>query len=69
MRMWEIREGDYNRGESKRDYFNHHGESKDRELKEAYECGFEDGYEEAMKEIEGHNAYRSYSSYNRMRKR
>jgi hypothetical protein len=45
--MWEIRESD----ESKR--FGHRMGRKysDSEIEEAYECGFEDGYEKAMKEI------------------
>lgn len=66
MRMWEIREGDYSpkhRGE----YYGHKGAEheyhKDRELKEAYECGYEDGYEEAMREIEGHHAYSRMRRY------
>lgn len=63
MRMWEIREGDYS-PKRKGSFYERHGseygkesEHKDHELKEAYECGFEDGYEEAMREIEGHHTY------------
>ena len=33
------------------------------ELKEAYECGYEDGYEEAMKEVEGRHAYSRMRRY------
>jgi phosphoenolpyruvate carboxylase len=36
--------------------------SNDRELKEAYECGYEEGYEDAMRELEGK------STHGRMRK-
>ena len=61
MRMWEIREGDYS--PKHRGYSHQSSErGKDRELKEAYECGYEDGYEDAMREVEGHH------SYNRMKK-
>lgn len=67
MRMWEIREGDYSPkrkgsyyGRQKSEYG---GEYKDHELKEAYECGYEDGYEEAMREMEGHHAYSRMRRY------
>jgi flagellar biosynthesis/type III secretory pathway protein FliH len=46
-RMWEIKEKGY--------------KSKS-ELEEAYECGFEDGYEKAMKEFK-HASYRDMDSY------
>ena len=47
------------------DYYGHHkgSEYKDHELKEAYECGFEEGYEEAMREIEGHHPYSRMKKY------
>lgn len=53
-RMWEIREGydhDYRMGR------------KDKSVEEAYECGFEDGYEAAMKEIEEMHERKGMSSY------
>ena len=69
MRMWEIREGDYT-PKRKGGYYGRHkseygkeSEYKDYELKEAYECGFEDGYEEAMKEVEGRHAYSRMRKY------
>lgn len=48
MRMWEIRE---NAGKYDSDYRTgmRHKENK---LQEAYDCGFEDGYEKAVEEIE-----------------
>ncbi len=48
MRMWEIRE---NTGKYDSDYRMgmKHKESK---LQEAYDCGYDDGYEKAMEEIE-----------------
>ena len=61
MRMWEIREGDYQQ-KHRGDYYGRHKSSEKDEVEEAEECGFEDGYKEAMKEIEGHHAY------NRMRR-
>ena len=51
-RMWEIRE--------------HHSEPgykmsrRNPELEEAYECGFEDGYNKAMKEIKYGERMRRY---------
>ena len=47
MRMWEIRE---NAGRYDSDY--RMGMKKDGKLQEAYDCGFEDGYEKAMEELE-----------------
>lgn len=69
MRMWEIREGHYdrrgrNRDENELDGYGRSrtmGHTKDADLKEAYECGYEDGYEEAMKEFE-------HKSYGRMKR-
>lgn len=52
MRMWEIREGRYGR-----DYWDDKREKSDdyrygmKSSKEIYKCGYEDGYEEAMKEL------------------
>ena len=57
MKMWEIREG----------YGNRH----DDETKEAYECGYEDGYGDAMKEVYGERGNygnrKGYGYGNRMR--
>jgi hypothetical protein len=51
--MWEIREGhDYRMGR------------KDKSVEEAYECGYEDGYDAAMEEL---GERRSMRSYRRMR--
>jgi len=47
MRMWEIRE---NTGKYDSDY--RMGMKKESKLQEAYDCGFEDGYEKAMEELE-----------------
>lgn len=44
MRMWQIREGYDPR------YGERHGGD---EVKEAYECGYEEGYGDAMKEVYG----------------
>lgn len=57
MRMWEIREGydkDYGfrRGRSKS------GMRHEKTVEEAYECGFEDGYEAAMEEMESKSSHR-----------
>lgn len=66
MRMWEIREShDKHRGN---DYYDGYGRSGygrsgmghvsgDRELKDAYECGYEEGYEDAMRELEGKSTH------------
>jgi len=52
-KMWEIREGhDYRMGR------------KDKSVEEAYECGYEDGYDAAMEEL---GERRSMRSYRRMR--
>lgn len=49
--MWEIREsaGRY--------------EKSPKTLKEAYECGYEEGYRDAMEEFEEHDEEESVSSY------
>lgn len=66
MRMWEIREG--YEGYRDRDRDHEYGRRKgmghtsDHELKEAYECGYDEGYEDAMREFE------SKSTHGRMRK-
>lgn len=61
MRMWEIRE---NTGKYDSDY-RMGMKDKDRKLQEAYDCGFEDGYEKAMEEFEEKKKMgeRSSSSY------
>lgn len=67
MRMWEIRESHEGgrRGYGDTDEYGARGRgmghTKDADLKEAYECGYEDGYEEAMKEFE-------HKSYGRMKR-
>lgn len=48
MRMWEIRE---NTGKYDSDY-RMGMKSKEHKLQEAYDCGFEDGYEKAMEDLE-----------------
>ena len=60
MRMWEIREGyerdDYGYRRGKSGYrTGMHGEKT---VEEAYECGFEDGYEAAMEEMESKTGHR-----------
>jgi len=62
MRMWEIRERD-------RGFRNMRHDEKS--VEEAYECGYEDGYEYAMKEMEdGEKSYRMSSrSYRSSMKR
>ena len=47
MSMWEIRE---NTGKYDSDY--RMSMKKESKLQEAYDCGFEDGYEKAMEELE-----------------
>ena len=49
MRMWEIRE---NLGKYDSDYRMGMKQHKESKLQEAYDCGFEDGYEKAMEELE-----------------
>ena len=44
MRMWEIKESDYRKGD-----YGRRMNRRDPE-EEAYECGYEDGYRDAMKE-------------------
>ena len=52
MRMWEIREGYqegmYGKGKDAK----HSKHDSEDEVKEAYECGYEDGYADAMEEME-----------------
>lgn len=64
MRMWEIREGYEGYRDRDREYGRRKGmgHTADHELKEAYECGYEEGYEDAMRELEGK------STHGRMRK-
>jgi len=67
MRMWEIRE---NLDKYDSDY--RMGMKKESKLQEAYDCGFEDGYEKAMEDLEDkkkkEHSYRSEESgYRRMR--
>ena len=54
MRMWEIREGDYNKDYDHEGYGRRKGMGhvSNHELKEAYECGYDEGYEDAMREFE-----------------
>lgn len=54
MRMWEIREKDK--------YSDYRMGKRGMSTEEAYECGYEDGYKEAMEEIEEMGS-RSSSSY------
>lgn len=58
MRVWELRDhGD-------RDYSDYHMGMREKTSKEAYECGFEDGYEKAIEEMEHHGyGHRRSSSY------
>jgi hypothetical protein len=62
--MWEIREGYEGYRDRDREYGRRKGmgHTADHELKEAYECGYEEGYEDAMRELEGK------STHGRMRK-
>ena len=68
MRMWEIRE---NTGKYDSDY--RMGMKKESKLQEAYDCGFEDGYEKAIEELEkkeerkGSSSYREDESFRRRR--
>jgi len=67
MRMWEIRE---NLDKYDSDY--RMGMKKESKLQEAYDCGFEDGYEKAMEDLEDkkkkEHSYRGEESgYRRMR--
>lgn len=52
MRMWEIRE---NTGKERPGHYTGY---RTKSVEEAYECGYEDGYEAAMKELEEKNSYR-----------
>jgi hypothetical protein len=66
--MWEIRE---NTGKYDSDY--RMGMKKESKLQEAYDCGFEDGYEKAMEELEDkkkgeHSSYRDDESGYRRRR-
>lgn len=60
MRVWEIREGHdrdrYDRDDYRDSYRSNYRHEKTED--EIYDCGFEDGYEKAMKEIEGRSSYR-----------
>ena len=59
MRMWEIREKDHHSYDDYRG--NYRMGMRDKSVDEAYECGFEDGYEAAMKEMK-ESSSRSYRS-------
>lgn len=52
MRMWEIREGDYNSHYGKRMGMR---SPEEKAYQEGYECGYEEGYEAAMKEADGYS--------------
>ena len=54
MKMWEIRE---NTGRYDEDYRIGY---KKKSMDEAYECGYEDGYATAMKEVKGEESETSY---------
>lgn len=63
MRMWEIREKARHDDDHYDDYrgrTSYRMGMRDKSVEEAYECGFEDGYEAAMKEIE-HSERSDYS--------
>ena len=62
MRMWEIKEKDREHYDD--DYRSYRSKSID----EAYECGYEDGYRAAMKEME-ENEEHSYRSMRGSRSR
>jgi flagellar biosynthesis/type III secretory pathway protein FliH len=55
--MWEIREG-YDKDYGFRKGRNRSGMRQEKTVEEAYECGFEDGYEAAMEEMEGKASHR-----------
>ena len=57
MRMWEIRVG-YDKDYGFRKGRNRSGMRQEKTVEEAYECGFEDGYEAAMEEMEGKASHR-----------
>lgn len=59
MRMWEIREGDYHKDYDHEGYGRRKGMGhvSNHEIKEAYECGYEEGYEDAMREFEGKSTH------------
>ena len=56
MRVWELRDHGH---QEMSDYRGMH----DKTAKEAYECGFEDGYEKAMEEMEYEHSHISRMSY------
>jgi len=57
MRMWEIRE---NTGKYDSDY---RMGMKHNKLQEAYDCGYEDGYKDAMEELEDKKKMGERSGY------
>ena len=66
MRMWEIRENDsYKYG--RRGSMSGMRDSEEKAYQEGYECGFEEGYNKAMKEAE--YSYGERGSYGERRMR
>ena len=59
MRMWEIREnaGRYDDDERYGERMGYRGK-REKTVKEAYECGYEDGYKAAIEEIEEEKSYK-----------
>lgn len=57
--MWEIREntGRYDRDSHYGDRIGYRSGSKEKTMKEVYECGFEDGYKAAIEEMEEKSEY------------
>lgn len=59
MRMWEIRENPDHYYDD--DHYAHRMNRHNKDEKEAYECGYEDGYRDAMEEKRsGERRYRRY---------
>lgn len=54
--MWEIRERD----DRQRRYGMRNNDDK---IEEAYECGFDEGYEKAMEEMKSHYGFRRSGGY------
>lgn len=60
MRIWELRDHGTRYDYDRESEYGHHMGMREKSASEAYECGYEDGYEAAMEEVgsEHHASYR-----------
>ena len=59
MRIWELRDHGTRYDYDSESEYGHHMGMREKSASEAYECGYEDGYEAAMEEVGMHSDHRS----------